>query len=152
MELGEAAQVAALLKSVIESTDYYNDRAKREEIAKYSGKDLEDEVAADPNAVLVARLAGEIAGLCISRYDDGLLWLSWFCTSGVHRGRGIGLSLLEALGTTLTIRKAHKIWCDTRSDNARAQRVLARAGFVRLCDLRNHWYGQDFVLWEWTPR
>jgi ribosomal protein S18 acetylase RimI-like enzyme len=155
-EIGPIAQhefdaVAALMRDTIQPLAYYNERARRTELAKYSADGLRSLVAEDPQAVLVARDSSGPIGFCVSRYDDGTIWLSWFGTDARARGRGVGGSLLAALAKTLPSRHAHKIWCDSRVENTPSQSVLARAGFRRIATLTNHWYGQDFFLWEWYP-
>lgn len=147
----ECGELAILLGRVISDLPYYSDRAKVEEIGKYSESELRDSVDTDSDSVIVARDNGRIVGFCISKYDDGLIWLSWFATDAAYRGRGIGGQLLAALGKTLPHRRAHKLWCDTRTDNVASQHVLERFGFRRIAELTNHWYGQDFFLWEWLP-
>lgn len=147
----EIEAVAALIKVTIESLSYYNERARRAELAKHSADGLHRLVAEDPQAVLVARDGCGPIGFCVSRYDDGTIWLAWFGTDARARGRGVGASLLAALAKTLPSRHAHKVWCDTRVDNTQSQSVLAHAGFRRIATLTNHWYGQDFFLWEWYP-
>jgi ribosomal protein S18 acetylase RimI-like enzyme len=148
---GEFDAVAALMRGVIEPLSYYNDRAKRAEYAKYSADGLRALAAVDPQAVLVARDAGTPIGFCVSRFDDGTIWLSWFGTAARARGRGVGAALLAALAATLPSRNAHKIWCDSRVNNVESKSVLERAGFRRVATLTNHWYGQDYFLWEWYP-
>jgi len=147
----ELDALAALMRETIEPLPYYNERAKRSEYAKYSAAGLRALRADDPQAVLVAREGGALVGFCVSRWDDGTVWLSWFGTAAHARGRGIGASLLAALAITLPARNAHKIWCDSRVDNTESQSVLERAGFRRIATLTNHWFGQDYYLWEWYP-
>ncbi len=152
MSADQAGAAAALIRQTIESLSYYNERAKQEELAKYGARELEQLTAEDPDSVLLATSDGELVGFCVSRYDDGLIWLSWFGVRSSHRRAGIGAKLLTALAETLPRRRAHKVWCDTRTANEASAQVLTRAGFQRLAELRNHWYGQDFYLWEWLPR
>lgn len=147
----EIDALVALMHDTIQPLRYYNERARRAELAKYSADGLRSLVAEDPQAVLVARDSTGLIGFCVSRCDDGTIWLAWFGTDSRARGRGVGASLLAALATTLPSRHAHKIWCDTRTDNVQSQSVLERAGFRRIATLTNHWYGQDFFLWEWYP-
>lgn len=151
MSEDEAPEVARLVAATIQPLEYYNERAKIEETAKYAPDRLLALVREEADAVLVARLDGRIVGYCISRYDDGLVWLSWFGVDADQRGRGIGQTLLHAVAETLPSRRAHKMWCDTRTDNVKSQRVLTRFGFSKIGHVRNHWYGQDFYLWEWAP-
>lgn len=139
------------MRDTIEPLTFYNDRARRAELARYTADGLRALHAADPHAVLVARDGGALVGFCVSRFDDGTIWLSWFGTAAHARGRGIGAALLAALAQTLPARHAHKIWCDSRVENARSASVLERAGFRRIATLTNHWYGQDYYLWEWYP-
>jgi len=135
----------------IQPLTYYNDRAIRAELAKYTADALRSMVEADPQAVLVARDDTGPVGFCVSRFDDGTIWLSWFGTDPRARRKGVGASLLAALANTLPSRHAHKIWCDSRTDNVESKSVLERAGFRRITTLTNHWYGQDYFLWEWYP-
>lgn len=144
----EIEALASLMRDVIEPLTYYNERARRAEVAKYTAAHLRALAADDPQAVLVARDDEGLAGFCVSRYDDGTVWLSWFGVAGRARGHGLGAALIAALGATLPSRGAHKIWCDSRTDNVESRAVLERAGFQRIATLTNHWFGQDYYLWE----
>jgi ribosomal protein S18 acetylase RimI-like enzyme len=147
----EVDALVALMRDTIQPLSCYNARARRAELAKYSVDGLRSLMAEDPQAVLVARDGAGLIGFCVSRHDDGTIWLSWFGTASRARGRGVGASLLTALAKTLPSRHAHKIWCDSRVDNTQSQSVLERAGFHRITTLTNHWYEQDYYLWEWYP-
>ncbi len=144
----EAAQVADLVRAVVSPLSYYNEQARAAETAKYTAQNLASIAEDDGQAVLVAVLAGEVVGFCISRYDDGIIWLAWFGVREDARGREVADALLGALEQATRRRGCHKIWCDTRTDNLRSQRVLQRSGFSRICTVTQHWYGQDFHLWE----
>ena len=133
---------------VISTLGYYNERARKEEIAKYTSPKLEDLAADDPDAVFVAYAHEEPIGFCISRYDDGLIWLSWFGVKNGHRRVGVGTALLRAMIGTVRRRQCHKVWCDSRTSNKESEIVLGQAGFRKICEVKNHWYGQDFFLWE----
>lgn len=144
----DAGRVAGLMREVIAATPYYTDEAKRSEIAKYPEEALREAAAADPDAVLVAKADGEVVGFCVSRPDDGLVWLSWFGVDPAWRGRGVADALLARLEEATRARGVHKVWCDSRTDNLPSRRALARAGFREICTVENHWYGLDFVLLE----
>lgn len=139
------------MRETIEPLTYYNERAIRAELTKYTSATLRALAADDPHALIVARDETGLTGFCVSRFDDGTIWLSWFGTAARARGRGIGAALLAALAGTLPSRGAHKIWCDSRTDNAESKSVLERAGYGRITTLVNHWYGQDYFLWEFYP-
>ncbi|MFZ2491416.1 MAG: GNAT family N-acetyltransferase [Thermoanaerobaculia bacterium] len=144
----EAIKTSVLIAAVIADLPYYNERAKRDETAKYAAAELTQLAHDDPDSVLVATMGSQIVGFCISKYDDATIWLSWFGVAPANRSTGMGRRLLEALELTVRRRGAHKIWCDTRTDNVRSQAVIQRFGFRRITEIANHWYGQDFVLWE----
>ncbi len=151
ISLHEFDGLAALMRSTIEGLSYYNERAKDAELAKYTAAGLRALRDSDSHAVLVARDDRGLIGFCVSRYDDGTIWLSWFGTAARVRRQGVAAALLQALAKTLPARNAHKIWCDSRVDNVESASVLERAGFRRIATLTNHWFGQDYYLWEWYP-
>jgi ribosomal protein S18 acetylase RimI-like enzyme len=151
MRSEEAESLSATIRELISGLTYYNERARHEECAKHGARELLAIAAEDPFAILVARVAGDVAGFCITRYDDGLIWVSWFGVLPSHRRKGIGERLLREVAHTMSQRRAHKVWCDTRTANETAKGVLRRVGFEELVTLTNHWYGQDFILWEWYP-
>ena len=144
----DAARVAGLMREVIAAVPFYSDEAKRSETGKYGEEALREAAGADPDAVLVAKAGGEVAGFCVSRYDDGLIWLSWFGVHPAWRGAGVADLLLARLEEATRARGIHKVWCDSRTENLPSRRALARAGFREICTVTDHWYGQDFVLLE----
>lgn len=148
MRSEEAEAVSSLFVQVVSALPYYNDWAKKSEIAKYSATLLREALSADSDAVLVARVETDIVGFCISRQDDSLIWLSWFGVHPAYRHRGIGSALVNKLEETVRNGRSHKIWCDCRTENEASKAVLGTHGYRQICTVRNHWYGQDFILWE----
>ena len=148
MRVGEAEELNHLFVRIVEALPYYNNTAKRGEIAKYSPESLRDLAEKDPDAVLVARVDDQIVGFCFSESDDGLVWLAWFGVDPSFRRHGVGVQLLEKLEETVKNGRSHKIWCDCRTENEASKVALTKHGYVQLCTVRNHWYGQDFILWE----
>jgi RimJ/RimL family protein N-acetyltransferase len=144
----EAAATAELVRNVISPLSYYSERAREAETAKYTAQGLCEIAAQDEYAVIVARFDKDLVGFCISRYDDGLIWLAWFGVRADWRGTDAAVVLLRALDDSVQARGCVKIWCDTRTENLRSQRVLKREGYRMICTLTRHWYGHDFHLWE----
>lgn len=144
----EAAVTSELIRNVIAPLSYYSEDARESEMAKYSVNGLRELVSDDEYAVIVARRDDDIVGFCISRYDDGLIWLAWFGVRADRRGTGADVVLLRALDDSARARGCVKIWCDTRTENLRSQRVLERVGYRMVCTLTKHWYGHDFHIWE----
>jgi ribosomal protein S18 acetylase RimI-like enzyme len=142
LDLGEMFAV------IVNGLPYYNAIAKNSEISKYQPGSLAAAIKGDPDFAQIARVDGELAGFCFSQKDDGLIWLSWFGVSPKYRRQGIGRALLAALERRARSCRSHKIWCDSRTDNAPSCNLLNRSGFRPICKVTNHWYGQDFILWE----
>lgn len=148
MQLQEAESLAKLFVQVVEPLPYYNAVAKASELAKYLPTSLQSSLTKDPDSVLVAKTAGRVVGFCFSHNDDGVVWLSWFGVHPEYRGMGIGSALLSKLEETVRGGRSHKIWCDCRTENEASKDALSKHGYLPLCTVKNHWYGQDFILWE----
>lgn len=148
MKCHEAEQLNSLFTRVVNALPFYNETAISSELEKYSPTRLRESISNDQDSVLIAKTGEEVIGFCLSHYDDGLIWLSWFGVNPLYRRRGIGSALLERLEETVRNRKAHKVWCDSRTENEASRLVLISHGYTQLCTVRNHWYGQDFILWE----
>ena len=146
-----APALSTFVSTLIDSLKYYTKRARREEIATYGPAQLATMIKEDPASVLVAFAGLEIVGFCLSRYDDGLVWLAWFGVDERYRRMGIGAQLLAALEQTARLRNAQKVRCETRTENVPSQRLLSKFGFRQIGHLKNHGYGQDFFLWEKYP-
>ena len=144
----EAKELNQLFGRIVGSLPYYNEAAKRSELAKYSTELLVESAENDPDSVLVARMGDQVVGFCFSKNDDGLVWLAWFGVHPSFRRQGIGSHLLATLEATVSNGRSHKIWCDCRTENEASRLALIRHGYSELCTVRNHWYGQDFILWE----
>jgi RimJ/RimL family protein N-acetyltransferase len=148
MRPGDELLLNELFVSIVTDLAYYNEIAKRSEIAKFSPDLLKLRASEDPDSVLVAQKDEQIVGFCFSNMDDGLIWLAWFGVHPAYRKDGVGTILLNTLDETARSRGSHKIWCDCRTENEASKVVLAKNGYSALCIVRNHWYGHDFILWE----
>ena len=133
---------------MLSSIPYYNETAKKDERSKHTVGYLRDKLRADRYAVLVAHDGSGILGFTISRWDDYLVWLEWLVVDSGSRRRGVASALLQKLIETAPARRAHKVWCDTRTTNEPAKATFRRNGFRPIAELKNHWYGEDYILWE----
>ncbi len=148
MRPSESPAVSRLMKRVILSCPIYNEKAKKGETSKYTPSELRERISKDADAVLVAVAGRSVVGFCVNGKDDGLLTLEWYGVDPIWREHGIGRRLLDKLVSSARRRGCHKIWCDTHIDNTASAKLLCNMGFQPVCTLHNHWYGQDFTLWE----
>jgi RimJ/RimL family protein N-acetyltransferase len=146
--ISDVEALSAVITKVIQNIPYYNNVAIREETLKYQPGNLEQKIYEDESSVLVATVDNDIAGFCLSRFDDYVIWLEWFGITEAYRGKGISKLLLTKLEQTVTPRKCHKIWCDCRTDNKASIHILSANGYTQLVTIPNHWYQQDFILWQ----
>lgn len=143
----DAEPLFQLFTKVLEALPYYNEIAKQSELQKYSAPLLRKAALHEPDSVLTAKVGSELVGFCFTEDDDSLVWLAWFGVHPSFRRQGIGSALLTSLEGRVR-KRSHKIWCDCRTENEGSKAALARHGYNILCTVRNHWYGQDFILWE----
>jgi ribosomal protein S18 acetylase RimI-like enzyme len=137
--------------SVVSILDIYSEEARKGEIAKFSEQTFAARIKADRMAVSIAERDGVPVGFCITDDQKGPIWIDWYGALPQARSLGIGSALIQHLIDEMPARKATRIWCDTRTNNTASIGLFEKFGFRRLCRLDNHWYGQDFFLWEYTP-
>jgi len=144
----DAEPLAKAIETLIAAIPYYNDLAKSNETARYNAAALLAKMKEDPYAIIVAEESDCMAGFCLSRFDDYTIWLEWFGVTENFRGMGLTRQLLQKLEDTVITRDCHKIWCDCRTSNTAAIHLLTGAGYTQMVTVKNHWYKQDFILWE----
>lgn len=140
--------IASFIAATIQGLPYYTTEARAREVAKYGTRQLRELCDDFPEGLLVAHEGTQVAGVCLIKPDDGLLWLSWILVAQAYRQRNVGTSLLVAAEDVAKRIGGHKIWCDTQMDNHPSLRFFQRNGFLEIATLTDHWYRQNFKLWE----
>lgn len=141
-------ELATVIKSVIETTPYYNNLAKESEIAKYSEVNLSKLLENNSYYISTTWIDDKIAGFSISVYDDCILWIHWVGVSDWARRKGVAKRLLADLEHIAISKGCHKIWTDSLTCNTEASNLLLKSNYNVITSLSKHWYGQDFFLWE----
>ncbi len=141
-------QVVTLFEKELVSIPYYNQLAKDQEKQHYTLTNLIGKINNDPQSIIVAKDKGKIVGLCFNRFDDYTIWLEWIIADEDNKRTGVGKMLLEKLFESAKERKCHKVWCDCRADNTISKSFLIKNGFTVICEIKKHWYQQDFILLE----
>jgi RimJ/RimL family protein N-acetyltransferase len=145
----EIPRIGKAFLDVLREIPYYNALAKKEESKKYTVSKLKEKIVEDRYSVVCAiNDKHEVVGLLFNHFDDYTIWIDWIGVRKDQRRKGIAQQLLMDLLRTAKLRGCHKIWCDCRTTNEPSKAALAKAGFRKIAEIRNHWYGQDFILWE----
>jgi ribosomal protein S18 acetylase RimI-like enzyme len=148
LDIADAEALSALFEQILGALPYYNDRARAAELAKYSPARLKELVKHDPGAVLIAKVGSDLVGYCFSSHDDSLIWMAWIAIHPDYRRLKIASRLIKTLEARARSLGSHKIWCDCRTENELSILTLQHNGFRQICTVPNHWFGQDFILWE----
>ena len=141
-------KLARLYRSAIASSPYYSRRAKRTELKRFSLRHVRDGLKHRDNLFLAAVEKNSVIGAVNGTFEAGLFWIDWIVVGSSHRGQGVATALLQSLESRLQRRRIHKVWCDSRTTNMESKALLAKHGYSRIATIRNHWYGQDFILWQ----
>ena len=141
-------ELSELFASVIQWLDIYSDDARREETRKFSAEKLTLRLEDDPRSIELAFLDQTMVGFLITEFQSGPIWIHWYGVGQSGRRAGVGEAMLRHLIATAPGRDATRIWCDTRTNNLQSIALLKKLRFHRLCELKNHWHGQDYFLWS----
>lgn len=127
---------------------YYNNLAKKNEETKYTYNELSKKLIEDSKSIILIKENENIAAFCFSRFDDFTIWLEWFGIVKSYRGQKLSDLLLKKLEESARDRNCHKIWCDSRTENLKSISILKKNGYENIALIKNHWYKQDFFLWQ----
>lgn len=148
MTSDDVSEVVDLFNEILSTLKYYNELAVKTEQAKYTVSKLEEKIKEDPLSVILIKENLLIVGFCFNRFDDYTVWLEWFGVKSDYRRKGIANALLNELDKSALERQCHKVWCDCRTNNLISKKVLTSNGYLPIATVNNHWYGQDFILWN----
>ena len=88
-------------------------------------------------------------GLC-DHPDEA--WVQTMAVAPAHQGRGLGARLLQALLAEAARRRQGVVSLEVRADNAAAQRLYARHGFLRTGVRRGYYQPSGTDAWVLTRR
>lgn len=147
-ERRELGRIAALLRAEIAASEIYGAAFRAHEQRRMSAAFLEEVWAIDQGCVMVGLIEGEIAAFSVCSLDNGIVWMHWGATLARFRRFGTALRASAAMVERFRGRCFSKLCTVSRIGNRRAEALLRRSGFRAACELRNHWFGEDFILWE----
>ena len=146
--IDQCALVRRLFFDVVHPLDVYNSAAREAELALYTEARFREIIRDDPDYLWLAMLDDAPVGFSLVEPDGDLWWLAWFGVTPQGRGQRIGQKLVDNVLQVARSRRVPKVWCDTRAQNAQSMAVLSTLGFCKICDIPQHWYGEDYILWQ----
>lgn len=144
----EALVVSELLQKVVSKATVYNQLAREDQIKKYTPEYLTQLIESDAKSVAGSYIEGKLVGFVIAVDQSGPIWIEWICIDEAARGKHVGENLITFCLAEAKGRGCNKYWCDTRTENIPAVNLFTKMGFEQKCELKSHWYGQDFYIWE----
>ena len=144
----DVKRVAALLAQAIDTSPFYGERFKQNEKRRLDERLLRTLIAIDPWHVALAWRDGEIAALTITIPEFGTLWSPWIYVVPGGRSQALGLSMIRFMKRHWDNGRFHKVACYVRPDNETAQKVFSHFGFERIAHLKDHLFGEDYLLYE----
>ena len=141
-------QLSRFIKNIISKTFYYSKYARDEEMKKFGPSAIKNGLRDRNKMFLVARNNDKIVGALNGHYDARMFWVDWLVVDYSYRRSGIAESLMKYLEKRLRKKRIHKIWCDCRTSNKKSIALLKKMKFQEIVKLKEHWYKQDFFLWQ----
>ena len=139
--------IHARLMEAIDTSPYYVDEFKEFEKQRMGKNYLRTLLAADPYHLMILLAGDKPAGFMITSPQYGTLWLHWSYIFPEMRRASIAMMGLRALIAHYDNGKFHKISTYTKDGNP-AVALLKRFKFNLTCVLKNHIFGEDYLLYE----
>jgi ribosomal protein S18 acetylase RimI-like enzyme len=143
-------EVSSLFRDVLSGLPIYNERARRNELARFCEPALETMLSADSKAISVATIHPNKAtvGFCITVHERRQILIEWFGTQLAWRRVKIGHALIDHLIAEAQSRRATRIWSSTRINNLPSMALLQNLGFRQFRKSTANFFGHEFYDWE----
>lgn len=145
-----AADINMVHKRLVEAIDtspFYSDRFKIFEKQRLDIDYLRALFDLDPYHLMLFVADDEPAGFMITSPQCGSLWLHWSYIFPEKRRASLAMAGFRALVEHWDNGRFHKIATYTKPDNA-VTSILTRYKFELTCELENHLFGEDYLLYE----
>jgi ribosomal protein S18 acetylase RimI-like enzyme len=126
----------------------YSDLARICEQRKYNAREFESRILEDSQSVTTAYIDSELVGMCITSFDDFLLWIDWIIVAPNFHRRGIANELIKKVEARAIALGYWKIWCESLVSNTASIQLFKSHGYRQSETFENHWYAQDFCFLE----
>ena len=135
------------LMEAIDTSPHYTDRFKAFEKQRMGKRYLRTLLAVDPYHILIVVADNKPAGFMITSPQYGALWLHWSYIFPEMRRASLAMAGLRALIAHWDNGQYHKISTYTKDGNP-AVALLKRFKFSLTANLKNHIFGEDYLLYE----
>jgi ribosomal protein S18 acetylase RimI-like enzyme len=136
------------LMDVIATSPYYNDRFKAHEMRRLDKSFLRALLAVDPWHIMLLVSDGKPGGAIISGPECGAIFRYWSWVFPSFRQTRLGMHGMRAFDEHFDNGRFHKCFTYVRPENEVALMLLRRYGYSQTCLLKNHIFGQDYVVME----
>ncbi len=142
-------QTHKLLHSVIRHHNCYSNEACRVWEHFYTPARLKKSLRDKNWLCLIAKDKNKIIGFAnIFQIYGGVARSDWTLVHPDYRHHGVGHALMAAKFKECKKLGCHKIETDSIVGNEFGKRLLEETGWKKIANLKNHWFGQDYYLWE----
>ncbi len=146
--LADVDLVHSELMAVIDESPHYNELFKAHEKARLTKNFLKSLIKADPWHVMLLLSEGQIGGALVSGPEYGAIFRYWSWIFPAFRQTRLGMHGMRAFDEHWDNSRFHKAYTFVRPENEVALALLRRYGYVETCVLKNHIFGQDYVVVE----
>ncbi|MCC7574397.1 GNAT family N-acetyltransferase [Candidatus Woesearchaeota archaeon] len=141
-------EYSKLARETISESKYYNENAKKSEIQKLGINQIKKDLKNKNNIFIYVENQKEIIAFCNGYKEHGLFWINWIGVKETHRKKGVAKKIIHYLEEEMKKKNIHKIWFDTLIKNEESVQLIKKLKYKKVSTLKNHWYNQDFYLWE----
>ena len=144
----ELPYIQKRLAEVIDTTADYTPEFREMEKARLNLNYLQNLHAINPDHIMLCMNHDEIVGGMITGPEFGTLWVYWSFLFPEARGTSAAMTYARALVSHWDNGQYHKMATYALESNRVSIALMKRAGYEHIVTLRNHIFGQDFMLWE----
>lgn len=146
--VADIPQLYKMLMKEVEQNPYYNQITKSTEKERLTPAYLKHLHAIEPQLLMVGEVEGEIVGFIIACPHQGALIMDWALALDEYKSYHVSANVLRGFISHFDQGQWHKISAYVRTSNRRPALLLSAFKFKKSCVLKEHFFGEDYALWE----